>query len=77
MQGRLIIAITLTAFGADAALCGETARRMLPCKKTEQVQQRQPQSGQQPAQPQRKQPQACPIVRALLTVEYLPSVWST
>ena len=63
MQGKFIIAIAIAAFGADAALCGESARRQ-PCQKTEQPQQRQQPQPQQ--QPQRKQqPQGCAVVRTI------------
>ncbi|HEU0311304.1 MAG TPA: hypothetical protein VFR36_08820 [Sphingomicrobium sp.] len=65
MQGKLVIALTLAAFGADAAICGETVRRQA-CKKAEQAQQRQPQASQQPQQqPQRKQVTGCPVVRSI------------
>ena len=67
MQGKLIIAVTLAAFGADAALCGETVKRMLPCNRAaEQVQQqRQPRVSQQPPQQARRQSQGCTIVRPI------------
>ena len=59
----MAIAIVLAAFGADAAICGESVRRQ-PCPKAEQAQQRQQQQPQQ--QPQRKpQPQGCVITRTI------------
>jgi hypothetical protein len=65
MQGKLAIAIVLAAFGADAAICGESVRRQ-PCPKAEQ-QQRQQQSQQSQQQSQRKQPQpqGCVVTRTI------------
>ena len=66
MQGKLIIAVALAVFGADAAICSDTVKRLLPCKKAENVLQRQPQANQPQPQPQqRRQSQGCPIVRAI------------
>ena len=67
MQGKLVIAVALAVFGADAAICGDTVKRILPCKKAEQAQERQPRASQQQpqAQPQRKQSQGCPVMRAI------------
>ena len=65
MQGKLIIAVTLAVFGADAAICGDTVKRLLPCKKAEQVQQRQLRASQPQPQQQRRQSQGCPVIRAI------------
>jgi hypothetical protein len=61
MQGKLIIAIAIAAFGAEAAMCGETVRRQ-PCQKAEQPQQRQQASQQQQ---QRAKPHGCPVPRQI------------
>jgi hypothetical protein len=63
MQGKLLIAITLAAMGADAAICGETVRRQ-PCQKAEQPQQRQ-QTTQQQQQQRKQQPQGCVVTRTI------------
>ena len=68
MQGKLIIAVTLAVFGADAAICGETVKRILPCNKAEQIQQRQPQASQQQVQQRRNKPQGCPVIRSIPAV---------
>lgn len=62
MQGKVAIAIVLAAFGADAAICGESVRRQ-PCPKVEQAQQRQQQPQQQSHRKQ--QPQGCVITRTI------------
>jgi hypothetical protein len=60
MQGKLAIAILLSALGPGSAIAGETVRRQ-PCPKVEQPQQRQQQTQQQ--QQQRAKPQGCPVNR--------------
>ena len=64
MQGKMAIAIVLAAFGADAAICGESVRRQ-PCQKSEQAQQRQQPQSQQQAQRKPQQPQACVVTRSI------------
>jgi hypothetical protein len=62
MQGKLAIAILLSAVGPSSAMAGEPVRRQ-SCQKTEQPQQRQQQA--QPQPPQRAKPQGCPVNRGL------------
>ncbi len=64
MQGKVAIAVVLAAFGADAAICGESVRRQ-PCPKVEQSQQRQQQQSQQQAQRKPQQPQGCVVTRTI------------
>lgn len=64
MQAKLAIAIVLAAFGADAAICGESVRRQ-PCPKAEQSQQRQQQQAQQQQQRKQPQPQGCAVTRTI------------
>ena len=61
MQGKLVIAILLTALGPSSAMAGEPVRRQ-SCQKVEQPQQRQQQV--QPQQ-QRAKPQGCPVHRTI------------
>ena len=63
MQGKLAIAILLSALGPSSAIAGEPIRRQ-PCQKTEQPQQRQQQAQQQQPQ-QRAKPQGCPVQRQI------------
>ena len=60
MQGKLAIAILLSALGPSSAIAGEPVRRQ-PCPKVEQPQQRQQPTQQQ--QQQRVRPQGCPVNR--------------
>ena len=59
MQGKLAIAILLSALGPSSAIAGEPVRRQ-PCPKVEQPQQRQQQT---PQQQQRAKPQGCTVNR--------------
>lgn len=59
MQGKLVIAIMLAAFGSSAAIAAEQIKRQ-PCLKTEHQQQRQQQAAQQR---ERAKPQGCPVQR--------------
>ena len=61
MQGKLAIAIMLSALGPGSAMAGEPVRRQ-SCPKVEQPQQRQPQVQQQQ---QRAKPQGCPVNRTI------------
>ena len=67
MQGKLIFAIAITAFGQTAALAGDSIRR-IACPRGEQQQtvQRQRQAQQQNIQQQpRARSQGCPVYRAI------------
>ena len=54
MQGKLIIAVSLAAFGSSAALAAETVRRQ-GCKIEQQQRQQQQTQSQQPQQRLRMQ----------------------
>lgn len=62
MQGKLTIAILLSALGTSSAMAAEPVRRQA-CQKAEQPQQRQQQSQSQ--QQQRAKPQGCPVNRTI------------
>jgi hypothetical protein len=66
MQGRLIIAVLLTALPNAAAMAGEPPRRQ-GCARGEQVQQRQ-QPPQQQTQQRRNKPQGCQVIRSIPAV---------
>ena len=63
MQGKLAIAILLSALGPSSAMAGEPVRRQ-GCQKAEQPQQRQQQTQSQQQQ-QRAKPQGCSFNRSV------------
>jgi len=65
-QGKLILAILMSALPSTAAMAGEPQRRQ-SCPRQEQVQQRQ-QPAQQQVQQRRNKPQGCPVVRSIPAV---------
>jgi hypothetical protein len=65
MQGKLIFAIAITAFGQTAAIAGDSIRRT-GCPRGEQrVQQPQRQAQQNQQQQPRARSQGCPVNRAI------------
>ena len=66
MQGKLIIAITLAAFGPTAAVAGDSIRRVTCSRGEQPAQQRQQRAQQQtPQQQPRARSQGCPVYRAI------------
>ena len=63
MQGKLAIAILVSALGSTGALAGDISKRVT-CTKSEQAQQRQQQVKDQP-QPQRARSQGCTVQRQI------------
>ena len=64
MQGKLAIAILLSALGSSAAIAGEATKRVA-CPRTEQAQQRQQQLREQQPPQQRARPQGCVVQRQI------------
>ena len=67
MQGKLVIAIALAAFGSTAALAGDSIKRITCPRGEQQVQQRkqvQQQAPQQQQQP-RARSQGCPVYKSI------------